>query len=105
MIAPALRKNGICRVSGPVKRIDLFVTTPQRKPRESNASILECFEMIEAASGRKVERRYDEKNREGDHICYISDMAKFRAHYPRWSLTRRVPDIIDEMVRSEAVVS
>ncbi|MBV8752013.1 MAG: NAD-dependent epimerase/dehydratase family protein [Hyphomicrobiales bacterium] len=73
--------------------------------RDSNASILECFEMIEAVSGRKVAWRYDEKNREGDHICYISDMGKFRAHYPRWSLTRRVPDIIDEMVRVEAVVS
>jgi CDP-paratose 2-epimerase len=73
--------------------------------RESNASILECFEMIEEVSGRKVAWRYDEKNREGDHICYISDMGKFRAHYPGWSLTRRVSDIIDEMVRVEAVVS
>jgi CDP-paratose 2-epimerase len=73
--------------------------------RESNASILECFDMIEAASGRKVAWRYDEKNREGDHICYISDMGKFRAHYPRWSLTRRVPDIVEEMVRFEALVS
>jgi CDP-paratose 2-epimerase len=73
--------------------------------RESNASILECFDMIEAASGRKVAWRYDEKNREGDHICYISDMGKFRAHYPSWSLTRRVPDIVEEMVRFEALVS
>lgn len=69
--------------------------------RESNASILECFDMIEAASGRKVSWKYDEKNREGDHICYISDMAKFRAHYPRWSLTRFVEDIVDEMIRSD----
>jgi CDP-paratose 2-epimerase len=73
--------------------------------RESNASILECFDMIEQVSERKVAWRYDEKNREGDHICYISDMGKFRAHYPGWSLTRRVPDIIEEMVRVEAVVS
>jgi CDP-paratose 2-epimerase len=73
--------------------------------RESNASILECFEMIEATSGRKVAWRYDEKNREGDHICYISDMGKFRAHYPGWSLTRLVPDIVEEMVRVEALVS
>jgi len=70
--------------------------------RESNASILECFEMIEAVSNRKVSWRYDERNREGDHICYISDMSKFRSHYPGWSLTRRVPDIVEEMVRSEA---
>ena len=73
--------------------------------RESNASILECFDMIEAASARKVVWRYDEKNREGDHICYISDMGKFRAHYPEWSLTRRVPDIVEEIVRFEALVS
>ncbi len=73
--------------------------------RESNASILECFDMIEAASGRKVSWRYDEKNREGDHICYISDMAKFRAHYPRWSITRRVADIVEEIVRVEPAVA
>ncbi|HEV2957901.1 MAG TPA: NAD-dependent epimerase/dehydratase family protein [Xanthobacteraceae bacterium] len=73
--------------------------------RESNASILECFDMIETVSGRKVAWRYDERNREGDHICYISDMGKFRADYPRWSLTRLLPDIIEEMVRVEALVS
>jgi CDP-paratose 2-epimerase len=72
--------------------------------RESNASILECFEMIEAMSGRKVAWRYDERNRAGDHICYISNISKFRSHYPGWSLTRRVGDMIDEMVRLEALI-
>jgi len=71
--------------------------------RESNASILECFEMIEAASGRKVAWRYDDHHRAGDHICYISNMAKFRSHYPGWSLTRRVGDMIDKMVRLETM--
>ena len=95
-----------------VRAFEAFIAAPRAGEvynlgggRESNASILECFEMIEAASRRKVAWRYDERNREGDHICYISDMEKFRAHYPGWSLTRRVPDIIDEMVRVEAVVS
>jgi CDP-paratose 2-epimerase len=73
--------------------------------RESNASILECFDMIEAASGRPVLWQYDEKNREGDHICYISDMQKFRSHYPGWSLTRKVADIVEEMVRAELAVA
>jgi CDP-paratose 2-epimerase len=73
--------------------------------RDSNASILECFEMIESVSNRKISWRYDERNREGDHICYISDMAKFRSHYPDWSLTRRVPDIVEEMVRAEALAN
>jgi len=69
--------------------------------RDSNASILECFQMIEATSGRKVAWRYDDGNRAGDHICYISNISKFRSHYPEWSLTRRVDDMIDEMVRLE----
>jgi len=73
--------------------------------RESNASILECFEMIEAVSGRKVTWRYDDRNRAGDHICYISDMSKFRLHYPGWLLTRRVGDMVDEMVRLEALTT
>jgi CDP-paratose 2-epimerase len=95
-----------------VRAFEAFIAAPRAGEvynlgggRESNASILECFEMIEAASERKVAWRYDERNREGDHICYISDMEKFRAHYPDWSLTRRVPDIIEEMVRFEALVS
>jgi len=95
-----------------VRAFEAFIAAPRAGEvynlgggRESNASILECFEMVEAAAGRKVAWRYDEKNREGDHICYISDMGKFRAHYPDWSLTRRVPDIVDEMVRFEALVT
>jgi CDP-paratose 2-epimerase len=95
-----------------VRAFEAFIDAP--KPgevynlgggRDSNASILECFEMIEAASNRKISWRYDERNREGDHICYISDMTKFRAHYPHWSLTRRVPDIVEEMVRAEALAN
>jgi CDP-paratose 2-epimerase len=73
--------------------------------RESNASILECFDIIEAITGRKVTWRYDERHRAGDHICYISNMAKFSSHFPGWSLTRRVDDMIEEMVRSESVPS
>ncbi len=95
-----------------VRAFEAFIEAPRAAQvynlgggRESNASILECFDMIEAASGRKVSWRYDEKNREGDHICYISDMAKFRGHYPRWSMTRRVADIVEEMVRVEQAVA
>lgn len=89
-----------------VRAFEMFIDTPRSGEvynlgggRESNASILECLEMIEAATGRKVSWRYDEKNREGDHICYVSDLTKFKTHYKTWSLTRRVPDIIEEMVQ------
>lgn len=69
--------------------------------RESNASVLECIDKIEARLGRRVNSVYVENNRKGDHICYISDMSKFKSHYPSWRLTRFVDDIIDEMVLTE----
>ena len=31
---------------------------------------------------------YLDQNRKGDHICYISDLAKMRAHYPNWKITK-----------------
>src|SRR5438105_6970498 len=91
-----------------VRAFEAFVAAPRVGEvynlgggRESNASILECFQMIEATSGCKVAWRYDDGNRAGDHICYISNISKFRSHYPEWSLTRRVDDMIDEVVSLE----
>ncbi len=40
---------------------------------------------------------YVEKNREGDHICYFSDLSKMRAHYPGWDLTKSLDDIFEEI--------
>jgi CDP-paratose 2-epimerase len=67
--------------------------------RENNASVLECIEAIEVLTGRRLETRYDDRARKGDHICYISDMAKFRAHYPAWGLTRSLDAILEELAR------
>ncbi len=69
--------------------------------RENSASILECAAMIEDRSGRKFKSTYDPKNREGDHICYISDLAKLKRDYPSWSITRPLDAIIRELVDFE----
>jgi CDP-paratose 2-epimerase len=63
------------------------------------ASLLECVEMVaEASGGRRPALTYDETARVGDHICYYSDMAKFRAHFPAWHMAHDLPSIVDEMV-------
>lgn len=63
------------------------------------ASLLECVELVAAASGgMRPELTYDDTNRIGDHICYYSDMARFRTHYPTWVQHRSLPAIVDEMV-------
>lgn len=66
------------------------------------ASLLECVDAIEARSGTRPDLSYDATNRVGDHICYYTDMAKFRAHYPGWTQRWTLDAIIDEMVGSMA---
>ncbi len=65
--------------------------------RENSCSILEAFEIAEAVSGIPMVYTYDEKSREGDHICYISDLSKMRRHYPQWEITRSLKDIVGEI--------
>ncbi|MCC6503188.1 MAG: NAD-dependent epimerase/dehydratase family protein [Deltaproteobacteria bacterium] len=69
--------------------------------RENSASILECAGLIEEYSGRKFNYSYDPKNREGDHICYISDLSKLKSDYKGWSITRPLNGIIRELVEFE----
>lgn len=60
-------------------------------------SILEAFELAEAHTGKKQSHTYVDQARSGDHICYYSDLAKMRAHYPAWKLTRNLPQIFQEI--------
>ena len=53
--------------------------------RFSNCSMLEAIEMCEKISGNKMSYSYSETNRRGDHIWYISDVNKFKNHYPEWN--------------------
>ncbi len=66
--------------------------------KENSCSILEAFEMVEGLSGQKQKYTYLDKNRSGDHICYYSDLRKMKRHYPRWSITRSLPQIFQEIV-------
>ncbi len=56
--------------------------------------------MAEAYTGKKQISTYLDQARSGDHICYYSDLGKMTAHYPRWRLTRSLPQIIEEIVAS-----
>ena len=41
---------------------------------------------------------YVDQAREGDHICYISDLSKMKEHYPGWSIQKSLDDIFTELV-------
>ncbi len=65
--------------------------------RENSCSILEAFELAENVSGRKMVYEYVDQNRAGDHVCYISDLAKIKSHYPNWGITKSLTDIFAEV--------
>jgi len=69
--------------------------------RENSASVLESIDLIREIGGYEVKWTYDEQNRIGDHICYISNLAKLKSHYPKWSVTRSLSDIVLEMIEAE----
>ena len=69
--------------------------------RHSNCSMSEVFDMAEAATGKKAITEYVDQNRKGDHIWYISDVRKFRSHYPAWEYQHDPPRIIQDIVRAE----
>ncbi len=66
--------------------------------RANSVSILEAFDRVAAVSRRRMIYDYVEKNREGDHICYISDLRKTRSHYPDWGITKTLDDTFEEIV-------
>jgi CDP-paratose 2-epimerase len=68
--------------------------------RGNSCSIFEAFDMIEAISGKKMQYEYVDKNREGDHICYISNLKKMTSHYPDWNITKTLRNIFEEIHQS-----
>ena len=58
--------------------------------RANSVSILEAFDLIASISGKQMNHEYVDQNRAGDHICYISNLDKMKAHYPGWNITRNL---------------
>ena len=69
--------------------------------RDNSCSILEAFDRISTISGKPTRHTYVDKHREGDHICYISDLTRMREHYPGWGLTKSLDDIVVEIINAE----
>jgi CDP-paratose 2-epimerase len=65
--------------------------------RHCNCSMLEAIRHCEEISGRKLAWEYVEDNRIGDHIWWISDVRKFREHYPQWKFRYGLREILEEI--------
>jgi CDP-paratose 2-epimerase len=68
--------------------------------RANSCSILEAFARVESLSGAPMQWQYVDKAREGDHICYISDLTNMKNHYPNWTVSKNLDEIFGEIVAS-----
>lgn len=63
----------------------------------SNTSHLEAFALAAEISGVEAVVEHTDTPRTGDHRWYVSDLTRFRSHYPDWDLTYDVPAILREI--------
>jgi len=66
--------------------------------RFAHCSMLESIELCESLSGKKMKTEYSDENRIGDHIWYVSDIGKFRRHYPDWDFEYDLNRILTEIL-------
>jgi len=70
--------------------------------RDNSTSILEAIDAINRIADTNWNNyTISEQNRIGDHIWYISDLRKFRTHYPNWNITIDLEETIKQMVEFE----
>jgi|TARA_A100001011_G_C14173935_1_gene783781 CDP-paratose 2-epimerase len=66
--------------------------------RYSNCSILEALSIVEDLTNIKIKRKILKTPRVGDHIWYISNLNKFKKHYPKWNQKYNTKKIIKELI-------
>ena len=66
--------------------------------RYSNCSIIEALDYIQNQTSIKIKRIYKKENRIGDHIWYISNMQRFKKHFPNWKQKYNTKKILDELI-------
>ena len=70
--------------------------------RENSISMLEAIRKIEQMTSKKMNWKYIEQNRTGDHICYMSNLSKFKSHFPNWKITIGLDEIFRQIIADQS---
>jgi CDP-paratose 2-epimerase len=65
--------------------------------RNNSCSILEAIDLVSTITGKQIDFEILPEPRVGDHIWWISDNSKFISHFPNWSITYDLKDIIEDI--------
>ena len=61
--------------------------------------------MLKKKTKINIKKTFKKQNRVGDHIWYISNMKKFKKHYPKWSQKYNTQRILDELIYNFSTTS
>lgn len=64
--------------------------------RANSISLLEAIDRIEQMTGKKMDWELHPK-RTGDHQVYISNLSKFKSHYPSWDIQIGLDEIFEQI--------
>jgi len=70
--------------------------------RANSVSLIEARARFEELLGRPIATQYVEEPRRGDHVCYITDLTRFRTDYPEWELAVDLDSIFAELAGQAA---
>lgn len=70
--------------------------------RYSNCSVIEAIAICERITGNRMSYSYTETNRIGDHMWWVSNVSKFKLHYPEWTWQYDLNDILSQMFEAMA---
>jgi CDP-paratose 2-epimerase len=73
--------------------------------RTNSVSMLEAIARFEELFGRTLDYELLEEPRRGDHICYITNLARFRADHPEWEIEVPLDDVFESFVGATPVPS
>ena len=68
--------------------------------RYSNISMIEAIQKVSTLTNKNLNYTIIDENRIGDHIWYISDVSKFKKHYPNWRYKYNIDDIISDIIKN-----
>ncbi len=68
--------------------------------RYSNCSVIEALNLVENLCNLRIKKQIIKTPRIGDHIWYITNLNKFKRHYPKWKQKYNTKKILGELIDS-----
>jgi CDP-paratose 2-epimerase len=66
--------------------------------RSCSCSVVEAIALCEETAGKRLNWRYVDTPRSGDHVWWISGTRKFQEHFPAWQPRYGLRAILDQML-------